>query len=233
MYSSIESKDILEVGCGSSVGVGYYFLDDNIRSWTSSDYIRFPDYKMNIKKNEIKFIREVEKKIGQQIFRKLVTIDMNGRVLFPTRKLRFMKLDICSNQINSHMKYDIIFSNAVLEHLKRNKVIMGIKNMYNLLKKGGIIYHQIALDDHFSPDYPFDFYSYSTETWEKMTGESIFYTNRLRASDFLSLFRKTGFKILSKTLLTKDINNDKIHDCFSKFSSEDLSVYALHVVLKK
>jgi predicted fused transcriptional regulator/phosphomethylpyrimidine kinase len=41
-----------------------------------------------------------------------------------------------------------------------------------------------------------NFLRYSDEEWEKIAGNQFAYCNRMRASDYLALFREAGFDVL-------------------------------------
>jgi hypothetical protein len=72
--------------------------------------------------------------------------------------------------------------------------------------------HEIDLRDHVNVLNPLNFYKYSEEEWEKLTRDSIFYTNRLRATDYIILLKKNNLKVMNirikKTKLPKKIDTE-------------------------
>jgi len=59
--------------------------------------------------------------------------------------------------------------------------------------------HFIDLSDHFKHQdksiTSINFLRYSDEEWDKIAGNEFVYCNRLRASDYLVLFKEAGFDI--------------------------------------
>jgi SAM-dependent methyltransferase len=87
---------------------------------------------------------------------------------------------------------DIIFSQAVLEHVYREEFIPTVHEMYRILKHGGKASHVIDLKDHL--EYSLHNLRFSSKQWESpLFHHSGFYTNRLRKNEILTIFRKAGF----------------------------------------
>ena len=131
-------------------------------------------------------------------------------------------------------EFDIILSNAVFEHVPAELMDKAFNNMYKYLKKEGVMIHEIDLRDHVNiKGNPFNFYKYSQEKWDKLTKGTIFYTNRLRVSDFDKIFKKNKLKIINiktkKTNLPKVVNKEFI----SRYSQKDLEVDFLLLILRK
>jgi len=208
---SLKNKKILEIGSGDSIGAGYFFANEKYANWTGSDINRTPN-------NENLIIRQINE------------MDM----IYPNlNKTKFVKMDICKHSARFNNKFDLILSNAVLEHISKSKIDLAIKNMYLYLKKGGIMIHEIDLRDHFNLKDPFDFYRYSEKEWEKLTRGSIFYTNRLRSSDFARIFIRNHFRIVSRDIFQKKNLPKNINSELKKYQKEDLLDTSVVLVLKK
>ncbi len=84
---------------------------------------------------------------------------------------------------------DVNFSISVLEHVKRPREVLA--NSYRILKPGGWCCHTIDLRDHRDFSRPLDFLKYDEQEYKARGGTD----NRLRASEFLAIFRDLGFSI--------------------------------------
>ena len=96
------------------------------------------------------------------------------------------------------------------------------------------MYHHIDLRDHFNFNSPFLFYKYEKGTWDKyLTKEGTSYTNRLRYDDYLHLFNKYSFKIVSEEIVRQDLGPGKLSSDFTNKRMEDLEVCTLSILLRK
>ena len=198
---------ILELGSGNLPRLGDYF----IKHCGVSEFVASDPYRRN---------------------------DAADTALSGLARLKFIKLDLATEQpTKPHAGYfDIAISNAVLEHISRNSCAQAVKNINQTLKIGGYSFHQIDLKDHLNGRAaPFNFYKYDESTWESSTSGTIFYTNRLRCSDWIGLFQASGFEI---QYLFKYRNPDskfpkKISPYFSKYDVNDLNVRTLDILVKK
>jgi SAM-dependent methyltransferase len=86
---------------------------------------------------------------------------------------------------------DLIFSFSVLEHVEKPREV--VRNMFRMLKPGGLAVHGIDLRDHRNFNKPLDFLAYSSEGYSLNTPAS---ENRWRASDFVDCFTVEGFELL-------------------------------------
>jgi SAM-dependent methyltransferase len=100
------------------------------------------------------------------------------------------KLDGIANE-----SVDVIFSNAVLEHLPDPAVSFAQMKRVSVL--GGRGYHQVDFRDHLDFSRPLEFLLMSARAFSKdfkdRHGER---GNRFRASEYSGLFRKSGFRVL-------------------------------------
>jgi hypothetical protein len=217
----LKNKKILEIGSGNSIGVGYFFTNEDYSEWWASDFNRNPFKNKSSLKKEVEFINVVKD-------RKNIKLEI-PRLL--NKKLKFINLDLSKFKPELKSKFDLILSNAVLEHIPKNLIKKSIENMYLYLKKGGIMIHQIDLRDHTNVLNPFNFYKYSDEEWEKITKNSIFYTNRLRAIDYIKLFNKILYKKVYVHKYPKFPN--RIHPNFIKnYRIKELSASSINLIIK-
>lgn len=85
---------------------------------------------------------------------------------------------------------DVVFSMAVLEHVDRPAEV--VAKCYALLRPGGWCLHAVDLRDHRDFSRPLEFLKLTPEQYRAATGDS---ENRVRAGEWLDLFRAAGFEI--------------------------------------
>jgi SAM-dependent methyltransferase len=129
---------------------------------------------------------------------------------------------------------DFIFSQAVLEHVKKKEFRKIMQECRRILKPNGICSHQIDLRDHVGGS--LNNLRFNEQVWEsELFARSGFYTNRLRYNQLLQLFFNVGFSVEVTELRRWEVL--PIRRCFlsSEFktlSEEELSVSGFHVLLR-
>jgi SAM-dependent methyltransferase len=89
---------------------------------------------------------------------------------------------------------DFIWSNAVLEHIRRDEFFDTMREFRRVLRPDGICSHTIDLRDHLGG--ALNNMRFSSQTWEAdWMVKSGFYTNRLRYSEMLHFFGQAGFAV--------------------------------------
>ncbi len=150
--------------------------------------------------------------------------DINYKYL--TNGLKSLK-EIPSSSVN------FVFSNAVLEHIKKDEFIPTIKEIKRVLQDGGVCSHEVDLRDHLGRS--LSHLRFSEEFWERDTiYNSGFYTNRLRFSEMIKIFKDIGFKyeIIDLQKFRKfPISKSKINSKFKDFSEDDLLVSSFQILL--
>jgi SAM-dependent methyltransferase len=126
---------------------------------------------------------------------------------------------------------DLIFSHAVLEHVKNPAGIF--HEFGRILKPGGYTSHVIDLRDHFEPT-GLQMLRYPTWIWDLMSSNSHGYVNRYRAQHFEQFFHEAGFKILisNPTELLKDVHRIPVIPSgeFADLPHEQLQIVGLYIV---
>ncbi len=148
--------------------------------------------------------------------------------------LETFPLDVAVFDPSLEGRFDAVVSSAAMEHVRRADVPIAIENMVRYVKTGGIMLHEIDLRDHINVSSPHHFLKYSEREWNALTEGTIFYTNRLRAPDFMREFAKCGLQ----TLLLEEEKaplplNLKIADEFSAYAPEELETTRITCILKK
>ena len=96
-------------------------------------------------------------------------------------------------------RFDIQLSTHVLEHVTPSALVRILEDGARILKSGGICVHLIDLSDHFAHSdgkiSRVNFLQFDEDEWSHYAGNRFMYMNRLRASDYLDVFRHIGFRI--------------------------------------
>lgn len=135
----------------------------------------------------------------------------------------------------SNETVDFIFSQAVLEHISLSDFSNVIKETYRILKFGGVASHKIDLKDHLGGS--LNNLRFSKMVWESnLFSLSGFYTNRLRASEIVELFKESCFNIVGyKESRWEEIpiSRDLIHPEFACLTKNDLLISGVEIVVRK
>jgi SAM-dependent methyltransferase len=88
---------------------------------------------------------------------------------------------------------DFIWSQAVLEHIRRSEFLETLRQMRRILTPHGIASHRVDLRDHVGGG--LDNLRFSPALWESpsFAVRSGFYTNRIRYPEMIRLFEEAGF----------------------------------------
>ncbi len=130
---------------------------------------------------------------------------------------------------------DFIWSQAVLEHIKADKMEEMMRELHRIQKHSGISSHRIDLKDHLGG--ALNNLRFSKSVWEsKYFSNSGFYTNRLRYGELLEIFKKAGYEV---SVISKDVWHDiptpirSMAKVFQNISEEELCISGFDVTLKK
>lgn len=87
---------------------------------------------------------------------------------------------------------DFIWSQAVLEHIRKREFFSTLKELHRISKQNGVSSHEIDLRDHLA--FALNNLRFSEKIWEsEFMARSGFYTNRIRYQEMLNLFNQAGF----------------------------------------
>jgi len=130
---------------------------------------------------------------------------------------------------------DMIFSQAVLEHVPRGEFAATLQEMKRVLKPGGIGSHVVDFKDHLGAS--LHNLRFGDGLWERdwFAKRSGFYTNRLRYSEVVAAFQAAGFAVetLSRRLWkTAPLARARLAKQFRSLSDDDLCVLGATLVTR-
>lgn len=129
---------------------------------------------------------------------------------------------------------DLIFSQAVLEHVRKNEFNMLSSEIKRVLNKEGHSSHAIDLKDHLN--FSLNNLRFPEKIWESnFFSSSGFYTNRLSISDIITVYEENGFNVRILNKLTWDklpLPRSKLSKEFINRSTDDLLVSEFDLLLR-
>ena len=129
---------------------------------------------------------------------------------------------------------DFVWSQAVLEHVRRHEFPDTMRELRRVLRPDGVCSHRIDLKDHLGG--ALNNLRFSRDLWESdLMTHSGFYTNRIRYPESLKLFRDGGFSVEIVKIdywdkLPTPVN--KLSMEFRHFKEDELRVSGLDVILR-
>lgn len=89
---------------------------------------------------------------------------------------------------------DFVFSQAVLEHVRKHEFLDTQRELERILKPNGMCSHRVDLRDHLGGG--LNNLRFSSQVWESpFFFKSGFYTNRIGFSEMVALFQQAGFAV--------------------------------------
>jgi hypothetical protein len=127
---------------------------------------------------------------------------------------------------------DFIWSNAVLEHIRKTEFLETLTELRRIIKSSGVSSHVMDLRDHMNES--LNHLRLSTRLWNSHLIRTSNFTNRIRFLEALGYFRLAGFEARivklrrwSQLLVPKK----KMAKEFRTLSDEDLRVCDFHALL--
>lgn len=195
-------KNILEIGPGPDLGTGLLFKTFGAAHYTGVDRFEL------VNDNDV-FYDSLLASLGDNQKAKISgTVGLIKEALKKNRKEislpGFEYLNVPVEEISEklNLKYDFIFSNAVLEHVENPT--QAFKAMFEALRAGGLIYHEIDFQTHtgcLRDRDPLNILRYEKKIYDifKCAGSP----NRLRLDDYIEIAEEQGFKDIKHTITNK------------------------------
>lgn len=129
---------------------------------------------------------------------------------------------------------DLIFSQAVLEHVREGAFWDTILQSKRVLSPGGLCSHRVDLRDHLAGG--LNNLRFGSRIWESdFLANSGFYTNRIRHGQMLELFHRAGFEteiLHVRRWETLPIKRKRLSSEFRKLPEDEYLVYGFDVLLR-
>lgn len=129
---------------------------------------------------------------------------------------------------------DLVWSHAVLEHVRRDSFLSTLQETRRVLRRDGLASHRIDLRDHLAE--ALNSLRFRDRVWEsELMASSGFYTNRLRRSQLLAAFEHAGFDVLEEQLARwpeLPTPRGTLAEPFRSLLEDDLLVYELDLLLR-
>jgi SAM-dependent methyltransferase len=129
---------------------------------------------------------------------------------------------------------DFVFSNAVLEHIRRHEFTETMRELRRILKPAGIGSHQVDLSDHLGG--ALNNLRFSATVWEgRLFAMSGFYTNRIGHSQMLEIFNQAGFDATTTRIdrwPSLPTPKQRMAPEFRGIADEELCIRGFHVLLR-
>lgn len=129
---------------------------------------------------------------------------------------------------------DFVWSQAVLEHVRKRDFVKTMKELRRILRQGGCCSHTVDLTDHFNGQ--LNNLRFSETRWESpLFADSGFYTNRIRFSEMMAIFESAEFKVAQiycKSWEKLPTARKLLDARFYNLDDKDLLTYGFDVVLQ-
>ncbi len=147
---------------------------------------------------------------------------------------KYLPNGLSSLQAISDGSVDLIFSQAVLEHVRRHEFLETMKECRRVLKSNGAASHRVDLKDHLGGG--LNNLRFRESVWESnFFVRSGFYTNRIRFSEMIAMFEEAGFCIKAVNPYRWDaspINRKSLSRDFAEVTDDDLLVRGFDVLMR-
>jgi SAM-dependent methyltransferase len=129
---------------------------------------------------------------------------------------------------------DLVFSQAVLEHVRLREFDRLIGEMRRILTPAGVASHQVDLKDHLAAG--LNHLRFSESLWEsEFMARSGFYTNRLRPGAIIERFCAAGFRTRVAGIHrwpAVPIRRSALHSSFRALGDDELTISQFDVVAR-
>jgi predicted SAM-dependent methyltransferase len=133
--------------------------------------------------------------------------------------------------------FRLVVSGGVLEHVLREDVPALLTETQRILKPGGWALHSIDTQDHLSY---YDatvsrkmYLTFSDRTWRNVFENKVQYINRLQRSEWLDLFKASGFELIEEDSWYKDLGQLRLAERFANMDRRDLECTGPRLLYQK
>lgn len=159
--------------------------------------------------------------------------------------LRMTRIEYVSPADAAHLSvdsgsFDFHISYTVMEHIPPEVIVAILLEARRLLKPDGLLLHHIDCSDHFSHSdksiSAINFLQFSEAEWSKLAGNQFMYHNRLRAYEYIELFKCAGVKIIRERQAIDENslqilkNGFRLHERFRGLEPEKLAASSITIM---
>lgn len=256
---------VAEIGPGSSIGVGIAALLSGVKKYYAFDMIKHIDIKRNkeiLNGLKVMFLNSYDIP-DENIFPTLKPF-LNNYKLTPELIYNKEDIEVRFNELVSYFKkdniqdstftntdivnyivpwlnvgseeispIDLILSQAVMEHVIELKE--SYEKMYELLKVGGFMSHQIDFTSHELSNIWYGHRMYSDRMHRFLMQGRSYPINREIYVYHKKILIETGFKIIKEIPYQLQLNHDieSFNKKFQSYSKDDLSIAGMFVICRK
>jgi len=187
-----------------------------------------------------KFAAESSVPHFQERFRELVNFKGNLSALLQLTKTKYLAPADATHLDLPAQSFDFHISHAVFEHIPQEAIRGILKEARRLLTPEGLLLHIIDPSDHFSHDdasiTAVNFLQFNEREWKKWAGNKFMYHNRLRAYEYINLFKEMGVRILNQKHAVDEQslkvlrNGFRLDSKFQQVGLEELAITSLILV---
>ncbi|KAB8151809.1 methyltransferase domain-containing protein [Kordia sp. TARA_039_SRF] len=229
----LKNKTVLELGSGWAPIIPYFFTN-------FAEVSRVVTYDIN-EHYDAKTIQKLN-----SFYKENYQIEITakkGKYPLPSNISYYPKTNLADENTQLHEQIDLVFSRFVLEHIPPEDLLKIHQSFAKILPKSAYILHMISPSDHRAYDDKslsyYDFLKYSKEEWKKQHTK-FDYHNRLRLPDYLNIFTKAGYEVVSLDYDTCDKDSEKyrkfkeltLHEDYKNYTEEELLAGSINVLLK-
>jgi hypothetical protein len=148
--------------------------------------------------------------------------------------IEYLTVGLASLRDLPDQSINYLWSQSVLEHIRKNEFSEYIEQFRRLITKDGVCVHGVDLKDHLS--YSHNNLRFSEEVWESdFMANSGFYTNRILYNGMLNIFRENDFEVETINIKRWEeipTPRNRMNALFSDLSDDDLLITEFDVILK-
>jgi SAM-dependent methyltransferase len=231
--------DVMEIGPGGNVGVGFLMLLAGAKSVVCLDVVPWiqgvgPDslYPALVKAA----VADPQTYLVAPALLERGKADPEGLARDLLSHVTYLCPEAIETTTLPDASCDIIFSQACFEHFPHPA--RAIDQIARLLRPGGIASHAVDLRDHRDFSRPLDFLRYPDTVWKLATSNwPSGVRNRWRAPEYRAAFEQRGMQVHSleateKTGVTEEMRR-RFQPHFQAMSLEDLSIIGILIVAQK
>ena len=202
---TFKNKVICEIGCGPLLGIAPLAIFQGAKNYFYSEpYLNIDTLK--------------SKEVKEFIFKNLHNeLSLNYGKVLSFDDFYDQLISKCKPIDKSDCKIDFIYSNSVLEHIDKKKMIDILTYTFERLNFNSTYFHSVDFGHHMKGSKDLE-RLYTNSRFKKLPT-----LNMMRKSEIFEILSLVGFsKNLSFTYKSQNLDKLKIHETWKKYSDDDL-----------